>query len=627
MDRAGHDHWRARDVARLLALLENERRYYQEILASIPVGAAVVSRDGRVTTANRAFRRALELRAEDLRRVELRHILPSPELDAAIEGALTAGASHPGVPVHAAGRALRIAVTRLRATSEDGDREALLTLQEAGPPFAIAALPNLPDVPALIWKLDPVTLQFQTVEGPGEHLLGYSREHWLSTPDLWINRVHPADRRAVEDFYRAAIVKGGDFGCEFRVVGYNGASEWRRDIFTVVLDETGHARRICGITIDAGARRQAEMDHAQASRVDAISGLARQLSHELNNSLMIVAGYAEELLAELAEDDRRRADVKAILGAAETMAGLAGELHGFTRAQASPPSRFNIATTLTSVAARIRGELGATLVLRLAGDALFAHADPVQLEAVLLSIARRLRDKIDPHMVLLGAVRSIAELSGLDLAFSPGEYVEIVVRGPFACEVPASAFETFLSGKDPHGSDMARAYAIVREWGGTIFTHRAEHISEVHVLLRAATPDAPERPAPPPAEAVTQQSGGAVLVVEDENGIRSLVRKILEREGYTVLESASAEEAIELARRGDAGIRLLIADLKLPGIGGRELADKISGIYPDLRVLYISGYTDDAAGLARDVGAGAGFLQKPFTLASLLKKVRDAFEG
>jgi hypothetical protein len=369
--------------------------------------------------------------------------------------------------------------------------------------------------------------------------------------------------------------------------------------------------------------------------VDAIANLSRQLSHDLNNSLMIVTGYAEELLAELPENDRRRPDVRSILSAAESMAGIAGELHGFTRKQASPAAATELGVLLTAVAARIREEIGATLVLRLSDKRLFALADATQLEAVLLSIARRLRDKIDPHMILLAGPKSIGEMSNLELALKPGDYVEIALRGPFASEVPASSFESFLSGKNPHGGDMARAYAIVREWGGTILTGRSDHTSEVRVLLPGGTEPAQPGPedtskqaaapaAPAMSTATPEAEAGAVLVVEDETGIRALVRKILEREGYTVVESDSAEEAMEVTRRRATPFRLLIADLKLPGKSGHELAEALSALYPALRVLYISGYTDDAEEVTRDVGAGAAFLQKPFTLAALLKKVREA---
>ena len=622
--------WTGREVGRLVALLETQRWYSQEILASLPVGAAIVSNRGGLLSANRVFRRLLGVRSEDLYRKNFSQILPSPRLQSSISQTLQEGATHSGIPVEISGSTFRASVTPIRSQDDEIDSEALITLEEASPAEPAAAGADVPGFPGVLWTIRPDTLQFESVSGAGEHLLGYSQKHWLSTPDFWLQRVYTEDRPKVDEFYRFAFMTGGEFACEFRAVTANHNIAWCWDTFRVSMDHAGHAARVDGITIDVTSRRQWEADNVQANRVEALAALSRRLSHDLNNALMVVTGYGEELLASFPENDSRRADVRAILSAADTMAGITGELHGFTRKQASPPVATDISALLTDVAARIRQELGATLDLRLPQTRLAALADAAQLEAALVSIARRLRDKTDPQMIIAGAEVTIQEMSVLTQAVKPGRYIEIALRGAYVSEVPPSSFESFLSGKDPHGADMARSYAIVREWGGTVFTGRTDRTSEVRVLLPAishrAVLEGAHEPQPADSPGPPNSHSGTVLVIEDEKGIRDLIRRILTREGFRVLEASSAEQAIEVARQYPGSIRLLLADMVLPGKSGRELAEELLLIQPNLRVVYISGYTNDPEVVAGTVASGSALLQKPFTLSALLKKVHEALK-
>lgn len=630
MDRADLELWTGREVARLVALLEAERRHYQEVLASLPIAAMVVSGAAGVISANRTVRRLLNLRPEELHSRKIGDVLPSAQIEASVEETLARGATHSGIPVEIAGRTLVASILPVVSWEENSERDAIVVLEESKPAATTRSMGGPSSLPAVLWSLNPSSMQFESVEGADDHLLGYSREHWLSTPEFWIERIHADDRPGVRDLFRSAFSRGGDFSCEYRALAANGRSLWRRDVFRVMLGEASRPARVVGLTIDANPRRQADLENVMANRVDALVGLSRRLSHQLNNSLMVVTGYAEELLTHLGDTDSRRADVRAILSAAEAMAGVTGELHGFTRKQAAPSKLTDISTLLTSVSARIREELGATLVLRLPHDRIAGFADSVQLEAVLMSIARKLRDRLDPHMIVAARETWINESSNLTYALKPGRYAEIALRGPYASEVPLAAFESFLSGKDPHGSDMARAMAIVRDWGGAISSDRGDHYSEVRILLPSSTSSTRPtltKPEPPPVQPEpvehVEPSAATVLLVEDESGIRALVRKILTREGYVVVDAATAEAAVELVKERRTPIQLLIADVNLPGKNGRELADALLENHPAMRVMYISGFTDDPAALTQRLGTGAALLQKPFTLAALTKKVRE----
>ncbi len=614
MDRTELEQWTGREVARLLALLETERRYYQEILSALPIAAAVVTRNGSFTSANRAFRQLFGMRSEQFSRYTIAQLLPSTIIESAVRESLN-GCAHSRFPVQISDRNFAASVTPVRGWDDEVETLALLTLEEQSAGDLPVPL-NAPELPAVIWTLNPETLQFTAVEGWGEHLLGYSAGHWLSSPGFHLNRIHVDDRARVEELYRVAILRSGEFGCEFRAVKADGKVVWCRDTVQVACDETGRVSLITGITTNVTTRQQTDADVIQANRVDALVGLSRRLSHDLNNALMIVTGYGEELLAALPENDSRRGDVMSILSAAESMAGVTGELHGFTRRQAAPAKPMDVAEVLKTVADRVREELDATLVLRVPPVNLRCMADPIQLEAALISIARRLRDKSNPHMIVAASAIAVHELSGFELALKPGQYIEISLRGPCLRKIPPAAFEAFISGKDPHASDLARTYAIVREWGGSMFTGRVDHQAEIRVLLPAVVSEPEQKE--PVATVAGKSTATTVLVVEDEKGIRALVRKLLTREGYKVLEASSAEEALDVVREHHAPIQLLLADILLPGKSGRELADDLQLSYPSLKVVYISGYTGDVEVTSSDT------LQKPFTLTALMRKVHEA---
>lgn len=636
MDRADLEHWKGREVARLLALVDSERRYYQEIIAAAPMPLAIVSSQGELLSANRALKHLLNIRPEELRRRTLVQVIPAPEIEAAIHDACDRGTAHENLPLQLGGRAFRISVIPFRTWAENGEYEALVTFRDEG--GQAEHPPELADLPAVFWALDAEKMHFTSVSGAAEELMGFTSDHWIPAPGFWLERIDPADRAAVSDFYAAAMRRDGIHSCEFRARTATGRIVWCRETFRVVLDPAGRMPRVKGITLEVSGRRRSELDSIQANRVEALIGLSRRLTHDLNNALMIVTGYAEELLAYFGPEHERRADVAAILSAAETMAGITGELHGFTRKQSVAPGEADLSMLLPAVGARIRDELGAVLVMRMPEPPLVAVADPTQLDAVLLSFARAVRHKNDPHMILAAAYTHITELPNLPHTLGPGAYIDIVFRGPVESEVQPAAFETLLAGRDPHGSAMARAFAIIREWGGSVRTMRTEHMSELHVLLPAVVPQASAEPVAEPEPepkpvrepAPTQpemRSAGTVLVVEDERGIRSLVRKILDREGFEVIDAAGAEEAVEAAREHQGSIGLLITDVGLQGATGQELVRQLRAERPHLRVLYISGYTEDPEVITEGLDANSAFLQKPFTLSALMKKVRSAFDA
>jgi len=494
MERADIGPWSAKDVARLLALLEAQLGYYREIAAALPIPVAVVSKDRSLLWTNRAFRKRFGTRLPDR------------------------GFSE--IPI--------------RAWHDEDETETLLVLEQPR----------------------------QEIPAPGEDI----------------------------------------------------------------------SSNIPGIT----PRKQLERQLLSAGRFEALYGFAGRLAHDLNNPLMIVTGYAEELMQALKPSDPLRQEASEILGAARRIGGIAAQLTEFARPQGKPASRINIGDTILSLRSKLTAAAGTTgerLMVELSENRtpILAMADPGQLGEVLAAVIARPAKGVPrerTRIVIAWDVETVAErLSPTPLA--PGKYAHITVHddGPeMDAAQAAGVFEPVLSKTgDPapaaasSGLALARAYSIVHQWGGDIaFSSEPGQGSTFAIYLPYVEPE--REPEGPPAKQTEAQPGGnpaTILVVDDESGIRELIRKILLREGYRVLEAGSAEEALTLAQ--DQSIDLLIADVMLPGIHGPELARRMQQAAPGLKTLFISGFTGE-----EKIPAGARFLAKPFTLRALLEKVRAA---
>lgn len=358
----------------------------------------------------------------------------------------------------------------------------------------------------------------------------------------------------------------------------------------------------------------------RAERMEAMQAVAGRLAHDLNNPLMIVTGYSEEVLEALAANHPVRAEVTEILEAARRIASVASRLTEFARKDAKPARPLDLTALIAGLEKRVKeaaGE-GVTLAMEPAEGPVLALADAGQLEQVILTLASKDLESAPrrTHLSLDCSTETIAARKYACVTLRDNG------RGLDAAK-QAAVFESGLTAKvdspEAHsGMALARAYNLVRQWGGDIeFSSRQPQGSEYRVYLpQPESSPVPESQSVPAAESGTP----TVLVVDDEAGIRGLVRKILRREGYRVLEAASAEEALG-AGRGQR-VDLLITDVMLPGMQGSELARKMYQANSRLKVLYISGFTPDESVRSAAFPPGAGFLSKPFTLAALLERVR-----
>ena len=671
MERADLEQWKGREVARLLALVETERRYYQEIVASVPVGLLVLSPDLSIVSANRAIRRIFGLRSGDALRGRLDALLPGWVLDR-VTAVLKTGVAQTDVLFESETdekRRLRIAILPIRSWDDEAAQEALLSIEDlsvieqtpqqslslsATPtpaPVPAAAVPEpgratgdalsaeiLNNLEAAAWTLDLPGKNFVFVSRYAEQLLGYPAEHWTTNASFWTDRVHPADRDWVLQSYQRAIESGAAHVCEFRALASDGRVVWLRERARVVADSQGRPSRLAGVTMDVTERRLLEEQLTQAERVEAVSKLASRLAHDLNNMLMIMTGYGEELLNGLPQGSSLRADIQEVLTATERMTALTSQLLSFARRQAAPAGRVELETMLGTVQQYLRVLVGeqTELEVKLSPESNVVKADASQLEQIIAAIVERLRQ------IVQGKGRIRIETSRIDIRedlrrpdapLQPGAYGVITIRGtgrPFEGDLKSSLFESVLSGKEPTddaGSAVSRAYGTVRQWGGDIAVSNESYEGPAVSLFLARVEETTERQPEPkvveaaPAEPVSHLA--TILVVEDEAGIRALVRKILRRQGYEVLEAANGDEALAICREHPGPIELLITDVIMPEVGGRELVTRFHELRGATKVLYVSGYTDDATIYSGKFPPGTAYLQKLFTLGALLDKVKE----
>ena len=478
-----------------------------------------------------------------------------------------------------------------------------------------------------------------------EELLGYGVSRWQDDENFWRNKVHEEDRERLTDFYRHAKEEGTSHACEYRALTATGATLWVREIVRVQRDEQGQALKFTGLTLDISGRRSADEQSGQSAKVEALGRLAAKVAHDFNNLLMIISGYGEELKSSLPPSSPLRNDMQEILQAAERVSVLTGQLQHYTKKIVLEPKLVDLNQLVQRLEPVLKRQLGDGIQLRMdaQADSSMAKVDAAQIESAILNLASHAK------YGMRGLGRLTISTADLDLdqdygtPARSGSYILISIadNGPgMDAENRARLFEPWTAGEEALREErllVTQAYNIVRQSGGdlAVSSQPGEGTAFRIYLPSAGEASAPASLLPPvvevappvaAAELEAESSLETILVVEDEAGIRALVRKILRRQGYVVLEASNGDDALKICSGHKGKIDLLVTDVMMPRMSGRELADRLTALRPDLRVLYVSGYTDDAMLSSGSFPSGTAFLQKPFTLGSLLGKVREVLD-
>jgi signal transduction histidine kinase/ActR/RegA family two-component response regulator len=386
------------------------------------------------------------------------------------------------------------------------------------------------------------------------------------------------------------------------------------------------------------ALRQSEKQFRQSQKMEAVGRLAGGIAHDFNNLLTIIMGYSQVLLTELGPQHPLRGKIEETLKAGERAATLIRQLLTFSRKQSLDPKILSLNTAVTSLESLLRRLIGEDiqLVSKLDPTNGRLRADQAQLEQVLVNLVVNARDAM-PKGGTLTIETAQVELTRSPVyhltPLPPGPYVRLAVSDT-GCGMDrmtqSHIFEPFFTTKGEgkgSGLGLSTVFGIVTQSGGAIdVTSRVGHGTRFDLYFPSVESDilttAPTQPMGQP-----QRGTETILLVEDEPSVRTLVRDELRKLGYRVVEAKNGVEACLLATQQAASLQLLLTDVVMPGMGGRELAQHLSVIKPDLRTLFISGYMDDVGIMAGQEEGTSSFLQKPFTPEVLGRAVRNLLDA
>jgi PAS domain S-box-containing protein len=472
---------------------------------------------------------------------------------------------------------------------------------------------------------------------PGRVWAG-GKAHWI--PDILVDPNFPRAPYAAQAGLHAAcgfpIRRGGDI---------QGVVEFfSRD----VLEPDGHTIQMMaeiGLKVSAFLERK-QMEEAlheneeelrQSQKMEAVGRLAGGIAHDFNNLLTVINGYSELILHRLGPADPIRAELEAIKQAGARAAALTGQLLAFSRRQALQSRVLDLNAVVANMDSMLRRTIGEDIELRtvLQPELGRVKADPGQIEQVILNLAVNARDAM-PHGGRLTIETADVELDETQtrrlLTVIPGPHVLLAVSDT-GCgmdkETQARIFEPFFTTKEKGkgtGLGLSTVYGIVKQSGGSIWVYSEPgrgttfkiYLPRVEEPAEAVEPDTAGAPSPGGTE--------TILLVEDEAGVRSLARTALQAYGYTVLEASNGSEALQICERHEGPIHLLVTDVVMPGMSGKELADRLASGRPEIKALYVSGYTDGSIIHHGMLDPSVAFLQKPFSPDALARKAREVLD-
>jgi len=471
-----------------------------------------------------------------------------------------------------------------------------------------------------------------------EMMFGISVDDWLAGSREWMRHVHPEDHAVVEAAEEASK-RGERFQAEYRVIRQDGRVIWVNDTAVVVPGSDLHPL-MEGIIVDITERKQFEAQLQQARRMEAVGRLAGGIAHDFNNLLTIIKGYTELALMRAKGLPELKTDIERIEDASERASGLVRQLLAFSRRQVLQPKVLDLNSIVIGLDKLLRRLMDEDIEMLTVADKPVGaiKADPGQIEQVIMNLVVNARDAMPD------GGRLIVETSNVDLdagyardhaTVRPGRYVMLAVSDTgtgMSADTVAHIFEPFYTTKESGrgtGLGLSTVYGIVKQSGGYIWVYSELGRGTSFKVYLPRVDEAVE--ALPAAKRTPQErvkmGTETILLVEDEPDLRELTRTVLAAKGYTVVEARNAEEAERLAESNGAKIHLLLTDVIMPGISGRELAKRILARQPSMRVLYMSGYTYNVIAQGGTLERGVSFLQKPFTPSALVEKVRDVLDA
>lgn len=479
-----------------------------------------------------------------------------------------------------------------------------------------------------IWVIDAEARTWYVNERMAE-MLGYSRQEMLGRPlyDFLDDAAQVHARRNVENQFQSLTPHS-----DFRFRRRDGSALWAMVSVVPLYGDAGRYIGALGMIVDMTERRQLEHQLQQAQKMEAIGRLAGGVAHDFNNLITVITGYSDLLLRSLEETSPLRRIIEEMKRAGERAALLTRQLLAFSRNQPIEPRPLDVNGVIADTEKMLRRLIGEDieLITILRPDIGSVRADPGQLQQVLINLVVNARDAMPQGGKLTietDRVELDAEYAARRVNVLPGPHVVLSVSDTgcgMDAETLSHIFEPFFTTKGEKGTGLglATVYGIVAQCGGHI-----DVMSEVgqgttfKIYLPRIVASDQEQVTSAPSRCA---SGGTetILVAEDEPFVRELIREVLQRQGYTVLEASNGVEALEVARRHTGPIHLLLTDVVMPQMNGTDLAAELRSLRPETKVLFMSGYSSRAGRSLAVLESSAMYLTKPFTPEALAAQVR-----
>ena len=534
--------------------------------------------------------------------------------------------------------------TRLAALATEWDRtQADLSAAESRYRTLVERLPAVTYIAEL-----GASGRWHYVSPQIQSMLGFSATEWLSDSTNWINRIHPEDREtvlAVEEHFQ----KNRDlFQAEYRLFARDGRVLWFRDEAVTLPTDQDQPFLMQGVMYDITERKRLEDQLRHSQKMEAVGLLAGGVAHDFNNLLMLIQSHNERLRATLAPDAAARKESSGIEHAVTRAASLTGRLLAFSRKQVLQPRIMDLNEVLNEVAKMLDRLIGKSIALKIVSAPKLwpLKADPGQMEQLIMNLAVNARDAMPNGGELLIETRN-TEISPAPPQFPegvrPGRYVSLIIRDTgvgMDLETQAHMFDPFFTTKEPGkgtGLGLAIVYGVVKQAGG--WTHVESKPGqgttfEIYLPRAEENQDDNKNDAKPSSAVPGQQVHPAsaargtetILLVEDEGGIREVAFDFLNARGYRVLTAMDGNEALRIAEGHEDLIHLLVTDMAMPNVGGKELAQRLRQVRPQIKVLFMSGYPDHPALASEDESVLTTVLQKPFLLNTLAQKIRSLLD-
>jgi two-component system, cell cycle sensor histidine kinase and response regulator CckA len=488
------------------------------------------------------------------------------------------------------------------------------------------------NISEVFWMTDPAKREMLYVSPAYETIWGRTCKSLMERPHSFFDAIHPDDRPRV----LASIQANSDtpYELEYRIARPDRSVRWIRDRAFPVRDAAGLVIRTAGVAEDVTEKRQLETQLRQSQKMQAIGQLAGGVAHDFNNLLSVIFGHGALLAAAMPLHERLRDSVVEINLAAERAAALTRQLLTFSRRQVFEPRVLDLEGVVEESRSLLRRLIGEDvgLAVILSHGLSRVSVDPGQINQVLMNLALNARDAMPQGGELTIATRDVdfaAATQTVQPEMRPGRYVLLAVTDTgcgMAPEVQARIFEPFFSTKsDNTGLGLSVVDGIVKQNGGYLAVTSRPGLGTTFSIYLPAVEGTSEG-LPPKSLSGPLTGDETILLVEDEDPVREVTALLLESLGYEVLQVSNAKDALNLVENTRAKIDLLFTDVIMPGMSGRELVEALRLRDPGLKVLFQSGYTDDMVIRHGILRAEVAFLQKPFTVDALAKKIREGLD-